>query len=219
MSAETLVPGTLLGFRQFRVDEQGRLLPMYVGNTPWESTTVARCAAHAAHRPPVEGCGCGLHAWHHASDALARTAQGAVVGAVRAHGRIVLAEHGFRAERADIVAVCLPARWTARRRAEVRERLTATYPGLEVHDSARVFRRRFPAEELSALGVCSRPTAKVRHDCLLHLPWVLGVVALYSAMVWPPAADAVLAGGGWVVLIAAFVGWQAWLVRHALTEV
>lgn len=217
-ATEPLVPGTVLGFRQFRIGEDGQLLPLFTGDRPWAATvTEAVCATDPTHRPPVEGCSCGLHAWHHAEDALARDGLGVVAAAVRAHGRIALGEHGFRAERAEVVAVCLPSRWSARRRAEVTTRLAATRPGTEVLSSARAFRRRFPAEDLTALGVRSRPTAQARLQRAVHVPWVLGVIALYSIVVWPPAMDHLVGAGGWLLLLVAFVAWQTWLVRHSLS--
>ncbi|WP_235738866.1 hypothetical protein [Nocardioides alcanivorans] len=218
MSTEALVPGTLLGFRQFRIDVQGELLPLHVGNRPWRpGTTRAVCVNHPEHRPPVTGCTCGLHAWHHADDALSRDDE-TVVAAIRAHGRIILGVHGLRAERAEVVAVCLPARWTARRREAVAARLRSARPDLEIFTSARGFRQRFPSEDLAALGVHTRPTAHARLRRAVHLPWVLGVLALYSVMVWPPAMERVLTGGGWVALLGAFVAWQAWLVRQSMDD-
>lgn len=219
-TAEPLVPGTVLGFRQFRIGERGQLLPLFTGDRPWAAdTTTAVCATHPAHRPPVAECTCGLHAWHHPDDALARDRRGVVTAAVRAHGRIALGEHGLRAERADVVAVCLPARWSSRHRAEVTRRLAVAHPGVEVLTSARTFRRRFPVEDLAALGVRSRPTSQARQQHAVHVPWVLGVIALYSVVVWPPAMDRVIGDGGWLVLLVAFVAWQTWLVKHSLSDV
>jgi len=218
-TTEPLVAGSILGFRQFRVDVQGQLLPLHVGDQPWaRSVTVAACSTHRAHRPPVDGCACGLHAWHHAADALARNRDATVVAAVRAHGRVLLGEHGFRAERAEVVAICLPRRWTARRRLEVSARVRATRPEIEIFTSARAFRRRFPAEALDALGVDTRPTVHARLGRAVHLPWVLGVVALYSVIVWPPALEHAVGAGGWVLLVGAFLAWQAWLVKGAMGD-
>lgn len=216
---EPLVAGTLLGFRRFRVDEHGRLLPLHVGDRAWsDATTAAVCAHDPRHRAPVEGCSCGLHAWHHAEDALSRSDGVSVAAAVRAHGRIVLGEHGFRAERAEVVAVHLPARWTSRRRAAVAALLRAAYPHLEVLTSAREFRSRFPAESLHALGVRARPTRHARLSGAVHLPWMVGVVGLYSLMAWPAEWTGAVGAGGWPLLLAAFVVWQAWLVRGAIDD-
>ena len=216
---EPLVAGTLLGFRRFRVDEQGRLLPLHVGNRPWSvATTAAECAAHPAHRPPVEACSCGLHAWHHAEDALSRSDGVSVAAAVRAHGRIVLGEHGFRAERAEVVAVHLPVRWTSRRRAAVARRLRRAQPHVEVFTSGRTFRRRFPAERLDALGVRARPTRHARLSAAVHLPWMLGVVGLYSLTAWPVEWTRAVAAGAWPLLLAVFVVWQVWLIRGAIDD-
>ncbi|WP_110207332.1 hypothetical protein [Nocardioides daejeonensis] len=221
MSAvEPLIAGTVVGFRQFRLDSAGRLLPLHAGSRAWDPAgTEAACARHPGHRPPVAECSCGLYAWHHAADALSRCDDDTtVVAAVRAHGRVLLGEHGLRAERAEVVALCLPARWTARRRARVAAQLRAAHPEVALHTSPRTFRRAYAAEPLDALGVRTRPTAHARLAAAVHVPWVLGVVALYSVVVWPPALDRVMASGGWAVLLAVFVLWQAWLVSHALDD-
>jgi hypothetical protein len=218
-TTEALIPGSVLGFRQFRVDVQGQLLPLHVGNQPWHSgTTLAVCANHPEHRPPVDGCTCGLHAWHHAEDALARDDDSSVVAAVRAHGRILLGMHGLRAERAEVLAVCLPTRWTSPRREAVTARLRTARPEVEIFTTARAFRRRFPAEQLAALGVRTRPTAHSRLPRAVHLPWAVGVVALYSVMVWPPALERAVTAGGWVGLLGGFVAWQAWLVWQSMDD-
>lgn len=214
---EPLVPGSVLGFRQFRLDGHGRLSPLFADGSPWDPAGArARCSRNADHQAPVADCTCGLHAWHHAEDAFVRAAPGQVVAAVRAHGRIVLGEHGFRAERAEVAAVCLPRRWSARRRAVASRMLRAERPGLLVLTSARVFRRRFPTEALTELGVDSSPTSQARNHRAFGVAWVLGVVGLYSVIMWPSGMARLLEAGGWVGLVVAVVAWQAWLVRSAL---
>lgn len=214
---EPLVPGRVLGFRQFRLDGEGRLAPLFAEARPWESkTTQARCVVQPGHRPPVDDCTCGLYAWHHPDDALVRSAPGLVVAAVRAHGRIVLGEHGFRAERAEITGVCLPRGWSARRRTEATALLRSAWPELLVFSSPRAFRAQYQPEGLAALGVSPERTSEARNHQSFGYTWVIGVIILYSVIAWPSAVGSALRGGGWVLLLSAFVAWQAWLVRKAL---
>jgi hypothetical protein len=62
----------------------------------------AACAQSAGHRPPSEGCGCGLHAWHPSPRAARRvlSSRRQVPGIAEAEGAIEVHADGFRAERA-----------------------------------------------------------------------------------------------------------------------
>ena len=210
----TLLIQHITGFRQFRVGDDG-LLPAHVGNRPWTSpVTVARCGR--GHATPVQGCACGLHAWYDVADARAHALPGEVTAVVRASGTVLLGEHGWRAERAEVVAVALPGRRTSTdaRRERIRAVVAAAHPEAEVLEDVRELERRFAPDDLSALGVerttSGTPDLAVRWGW--GWGWVLGVVALYAFSLAPAA---VLEAGGWVGLVAALVAWQAWLVSRA----
>jgi hypothetical protein len=57
---------------------------------------------------PVRGCACGLYGWYAPDDTRIILAD--VFGAVEASGRVLLGGHGFRAERARLLAVVIPDR-------------------------------------------------------------------------------------------------------------
>jgi hypothetical protein len=140
------------GFRQFRVGDDG-LLPAHVGDKPWSAgVTIAHCK-RGPHRAPKEGCTCGLHAWYDVADARAHALPGEVTAVVRASGTVLLGEHGWRAEKAEILAVALPSRRTATgaRRDRARAVVEAAYPGVAVLEEAELVTR-YPRDDLSALG-------------------------------------------------------------------
>lgn len=75
---------------------------------PYDTELTARCAetVHesfrlaAPHKSPTIGCRCGIYAWHDLEDACAyhSTNAQAIVGAVLAWGKFVVAARGFRAQ-------------------------------------------------------------------------------------------------------------------------
>ncbi|GAA1929246.1 hypothetical protein [Nocardioides marmoribigeumensis] len=207
----TLVLEHVTGFRQFRIGDDG-LLPAHVGDHPWASPVmVARCSR--GHAAPTRGCSCGLDAWYDAADARAHALPGEVTAVVRASGTVLLGEHGWRAERAEVVAVALPGRRTSTdaRRERVRRVVAAAYPHAELLEADEL-ERRFAPDDLSALGVERRSSGAPDLAVRWRWCWVLGVLGLYAVPLAPPE---VLRAGGWVLLVAALVGWQAWLVRRA----
>ncbi|MFP5219623.1 MAG: hypothetical protein ACLGIG_07790, partial [Actinomycetes bacterium] len=128
-SDRDLVAGELRGYRQFDLVD-GRLLPMVHAELgAWTADQRAVCALDPDHAAPVRGCTCGLYAMHRPGSAT--VSLGAANAVVAASGRVVLADRGFRAERARVEAVALPAtvRWSPGAAARVRAALTAAYPG------------------------------------------------------------------------------------------
>lgn len=181
---ETLVPAALRGYRSWNV-VGGVLCSTGVEHRWDEPQASARCLAgstigggdsdcdcdlcvHNQHRAPVRDCTCGIYGWYDPDDS--RLAKGDVFGAVEITGRAVMASHGFRAERARILALAIEA--PAPRRisawAMMPDRMPATTA--ELHDIARwaktqgipVFATRaamlaeFPPQDVSSL---------VKHDC------------------------------------------------------
>lgn len=109
--------GAIFGFRVWQLDAAGYLSSQGLGNTTWESgRNVAVCAQDFGdgHRAPIANCGCGLYAYHDPDEIeLIRFPGGTfpIAGIVRAWGDMEVHEAGFRAEYAEIVALCLP--WPA----------------------------------------------------------------------------------------------------------
>ena len=213
MSDPLLALEHVRGFRQFRVGDAG-LLPAHVGDRPWsDGVTVARCR-RSRHRAPQPSCSCGLHAWYDGADARAHALKGEVTAVVRASGTVLLGEHGWRAERAEVVAVALPDPRTSTRvrRERVRAVVEASYPSAVLVHDVRELERLYPPDDLSALGVTRRPSGTPDLAVRWGWGWVAGVVGLSGAGVW---AGGVLRAGGWVLLVVALVVWQAFLVQRA----
>ena len=214
-----LVPGTVTGFRLFELDGD-RLRPPFRGGEWTHPVTTAWCGRRR-HRAPVADCSCGLHAWYAADDALANLGRGQVVAVVAASGDLVLAQEGFRAERMQVVAVCLPSRRTATeaRRERVRRVALAHWPGVEVVDGPRALRRDWPADDLSALGVTPRRTGMSVHAPRAAVGWLVGVLAIWALALVGEGAGAALRDGWWLALVAGLAAWKAWLLVTALRAV
>lgn len=104
----TMVPGTLRGYRVWRLTPYG-LGSVSFTSYVWGRNEQARCAHGSApldHRAPVSGCTCGLYA-KHTLEAVEYEfdSDNLMYGSIKAHGRIILGDHGFRAEHAEIEAL------------------------------------------------------------------------------------------------------------------
>ncbi|SFK52492.1 hypothetical protein [Geodermatophilus ruber] len=216
-----LVAGEVRGYRRFHLAEDGLRPPVHVTAGPWSGQLEhARCAADDAHLPPARGCGCGLYGWYHPSYAGPGTGWGDVTAVIAARGRIVLADHGFRAAAARIQAVALPRRLglRPRRRRRCERMLGERYPGVLVYRSGRTMLRRHPPDDLSALGIAVRPDPALRCFRAALAVWLLGVLALCSVAMVPRGALAQIGPVVWSVALTCFVLWQAtlvWLVARA----
>ena len=122
-----LVPGSLRGYRSWR--RIGRRTQVPSGMLPlaavtrrsvlWAPTLHAECTEADianrspardgltdAHRSPEPSCECGIYAWYPPDDTMAVEAGlfGAF-GVIQASGLVLMGDHGFRAEHAEVVAV------------------------------------------------------------------------------------------------------------------
>jgi hypothetical protein len=109
------VPGTLRGYRQWRVN-LGMGLESVSGGYVWPPTLDAVCTARRwpggsnDHEAPHEGCACGIYACHWPTDDQVMDASvlhpgRTVTGVVEAWGRVQLGARGFRAQHARIIAL------------------------------------------------------------------------------------------------------------------
>lgn len=127
-SEEKLYPGTLRGYRYWRVnrflaDKHGTpLTGVSVESFVWEPTgNCAKCVylgvpgykeAHSPDSIPHPECQCGFYAWYDPQGAIQNHGNSwmgidgdLVLGVIEASGLIVPGSKGFRAEKADIVAL------------------------------------------------------------------------------------------------------------------
>lgn len=56
-----------------------------------------------SHEAPGAGCTCGIYGWYSPADT--RIVSARIFGAIQASGRVILGTHGFRAERAEVLAL------------------------------------------------------------------------------------------------------------------
>ncbi len=159
-----LVPGSLRGYRSWR--RIGRRAHVPSGMLPltaitrrsvlWAPTIQAECteadianrspardSLPDAHRSPEPSCDCGIYAWYAPDDTMAVEAGffGAF-GVIQASGLVLMGDRGFRAERAQIIAVVT---WNRRLAAACAE------AGIAVYRRRRDLLRDYPPEDLSAL--------------------------------------------------------------------
>jgi hypothetical protein len=209
-----LVAGELRGYRRFWLAEDGLHPTVHDRGATWRGDLErARCAAGQEHAAPAPACGCGLYGWYHPRDSGRDMGLGDVPAVIAARGRVVLGDHGFRAEAARVEAVALSwlstATPAARRRA--RETLARRYPGSTVYGTRRAMLRAHRPDDLSALGITVRPSPEGRYRRTTYAVGLAGLLALHAVFLavrasGAPPPLAVAAG------IVAFVAWQASLV-------
>ncbi|HXY94438.1 MAG TPA: hypothetical protein VEP49_18315 [Acidimicrobiia bacterium] len=161
-----LVPGSLRGYRTWRrVGWRGKVpdgtLPLTAvtrRSVVWGPTIYAQCTEPDVaipitvtsrfrlpgyHRSPEARCECGIYAWYSPDDtAVLDAGLFGVFGVIQASGLILMGDRGFRAERAQIVAVVT-------RNKRVAE--ACTNVGVAVYRRRRDLLRDYPPEDLSAL--------------------------------------------------------------------
>ena len=210
-----LVPGELRGYRRFRLAEDGLYPTVHAASGPWSGVVQhAGCAAGTDHPAPAWDCGCGLYGWYHPRDAGQVSGFGDVSAVIAACGRSILGDHGFRAAGARIEAVALPARISARPRAAARARqmLAGHYPQAVVYRSRRRMVRDHPPQDLSALGVHARPSARRHYKHAAWGVWAVGVAACCSLALLPREAISAAGPATWGIALGGFLLWQALLV-------
>lgn len=66
---------------------------------------IAQCRNGHDHRPPAKECGCGLYAYYGVGRFATNGSYGSVIGLVRGWGKVSVAQDGWRAQYAEIVAI------------------------------------------------------------------------------------------------------------------
>lgn len=94
----------VIGFRTWQ-PSNGTLM----GRAPWvPGENKARCnGGLGSHKAPNLQCGCGLYAYHEGVK-LGYGVYGPVEGAIKAWGKMCVADRGFRAEFAEVIALLRP---------------------------------------------------------------------------------------------------------------
>ncbi|RFU22928.1 hypothetical protein [Geodermatophilus marinus] len=214
--APALVAGEVRGFRRFRLTEEGLRPPVQVTAGAWSGEVEhARCLADDTHAPPVWGCGCGLYGWYHPSFTGSGSGWGNVTAVVAARGRVILADHGFRAAAARVEAVTLPlgTRLRPRRRERYERLLRDRYPRVQVYRSRRGMLQRHPPDDLSALGIAVRPDPGLACRRWAVEVWLAGVLVLCSVAVVPGTVRTEFGPVLGLGALTCFVVWQVILVR------
>lgn len=126
----TNVTGKLVGWRQWRVGDDGELLPGFRGGAWQPGENVATCAT--GHAAPDSDCHCGLHAYYALPDGHWGWGGtlGHVKGVVLAWGAVELHPDGFRAERMQ--PLCLVVEKPGRARHVLLGLVAERYGGLPV---------------------------------------------------------------------------------------
>lgn len=92
----------VIGYRTWRIGD-GQLVSPYKRSSWPPGVVVARCGRW--HRPPAEGCACGLYAYHSPDRCRQMGLGPELLGAVVGWGAMDVFPSGWRAERACVVAL------------------------------------------------------------------------------------------------------------------
>jgi len=163
-----------IGFRVWRIDEMltGPRLASPHRYAVWlpgvalkaecknESGALALANPHRKQpgpTPPIEGCTCGIYAYHEADEMVDAINSGLVGGAVLAWGRLTIHQEGFRGEFARPLALCYAPMFLAGSTASSLARLAHVY-SLPVLDSSHL------ALFATEFGESYRPAAEQSDD-------------------------------------------------------
>lgn len=94
----------VVGFRGFHWDPGSPHI--LLGGAAWEAgENVAVCKTGLPHKAPDNDCGCGLYAYHDLSRMDTNGSYGPISAAVAAWGKLCVHGDGFRAEKAQVIAI------------------------------------------------------------------------------------------------------------------
>lgn len=98
--------GHIVGFRGFHLEAATDSQAFVQNWRPGQNK--AHCRANGLlHNPPEVDCDCGYYVWadfDRTQKSHWQSAYGTIIGAVKAHGRVMTSRKGFRAEYAEIIA-------------------------------------------------------------------------------------------------------------------
>ena len=229
--------GEIVGLRTFRVDDAGRLLPLYSTLSWYDGANTATCApptgerGHADHAVPAPGCECGFYAYGSAAAARAQRQSRYVQAVVSCWGGVVAGTLGFRAQHARIDALWLHPnvpRW-------LRQRVAARYPSARIYPDRATMLAEHPLSRLACyedvpprrrgrtvaavaamaatLGLGAVPAAQLTAVPVLHLLWLGATVLTGLLAVW--LFVCVRSTGHRVAALLA-LGGLAWMLAPAL---
>ncbi|MEJ5913189.1 hypothetical protein [Pseudokineococcus sp. 1T1Z-3] len=194
MDLVTDIHGSVRGVRTFRLTQADRLAPV-TARPPWTSgvnTAVCdrrerRRRAIPEHQAPGRGCSCGLWACGNLEALRGSGVLGAsrVLAVVAAHGTLIPATRGFRAQHAVIEALWLSPRIPATRRAAV----ARAYPAAAVYSNRRAMLSEHPLTVLPTYVLPTAPGRGVLFASLFALAtWTVAVVVLWLSTPVPDGA-------------------------------
>lgn len=172
-----LVPAALTGYRQWRTDLSGALRSVSYDYT-WSKAESATCReiertggwlyGHSDEKHPAQipadQCGCGIYGWYQPDHSYQRHS-GDVLGVVKVQGLTLMGTHGFRTQKAEVVAVSRPkgletgegstpeerARISVDRVLRWEADVQSRYPGIEVYSSPAELIMAHPPNDVSNL--------------------------------------------------------------------
>jgi hypothetical protein len=133
---------------------------------------------------------------------------------IAARGRTVLADRGFRAASARVVAVALPPSYRLRPDLDEQARalLAERYPRARVYASARRMWADHPPDDVTALGIAPVEDPVRRWWRIAIAVWAAFVLPCYALLFVPRADLAAAARTWWPLFLLVFIVWQAALV-------
>lgn len=167
--------GSIRGFRRWKVDMQGALLPVAHSGRWLPGENVAKCkctpksGVHAAYddsvgwkakdevaaewrkTAPFEDMQCGFYAYFDGNDEYGHGASSPnISGVIEAYGEVLIGSKGFRAKKARILALSVaPFDGFWRLDDFVVNKIRANYPGVPIFDSELAMRAEFDAPHYS----------------------------------------------------------------------
>lgn len=116
-------------------------------------TDTEELAKPKKHDVPSEDCGCGFYAYTGPDrPEVAKREKDDIVGVIRGTGRTLIGTHGFRCEKAEIVALLDPTLGglrLGRKRREQRRSLRRLYPGVPLMPSMHALVKSFDIQPLA----------------------------------------------------------------------
>lgn len=171
--------GSVLGFRRWGVDVAGELQPVTMSARglwrPGENVSVCQCTPSEKHMPGTswndryearetwretasfEDMECGFYAYFDGQDSHGHGSNSPTVsGVIEGYGEVLIGTKGFRAKKARILALAIPAFEGIWNLDEfVVSKIRANYPGIPLFESEIAMRVEFPAPAYEPVEVAA----------------------------------------------------------------